>query len=192
MSEVVKGRVYAVPDEHNSRGFHFHADLGPETDMSTHGWVIVHRFEFPFDLPQESVEIMVKGIENAKATVQAQAYKRVQELNDAQMRLQGIAYKPVEPKEEQEVEAEEAEVVEEPKREDWYFTFGGGHMYPNGYVKVSDATYGEARAAMKAHHGSEWAFQYNWADFEPQIEKYGLRNVLVLTRDGDFDDEIPF
>jgi hypothetical protein len=63
----------------------------------------------------------------------------------------------------------------------FYFTFGSGHEHgPNGYVKVSAASYGDARTTMVTFYGNKWAFQYDEEQFLPQIEKYNLHLVKSL------------
>lgn len=71
-------------------------------------------------------------------------------------------------------QVEKSEVNNDVKN--WYFTFGGGHPHPYGYVKIQ-GTFSEARAEMVRRHGVKWAFQYDDKGFEGQVEKYGLYEV---------------
>ena len=61
--------------------------------------------------------------------------------------------------------------------ENWYFTFGFGQQFPNGYVKISAASYGEAREEMVRQYGDKWAFQYSEEKFLPQLERWPLWEV---------------
>lgn len=58
----------------------------------------------------------------------------------------------------------------------WYFTFGGGHAHPDGYIRI-EGTFNQAREEMVQRWGKKWAFQYSEGDFLPQIERYGLYKV---------------
>ena len=60
-------------------------------------------------------------------------------------------------------------------RRDWYFTFGGAHAFPNGFVKIH-GTYGEARDQMVQWFGDKWAFQYPSAE-EAGVERFNLKEV---------------
>jgi hypothetical protein len=74
-------------------------------------------------------------------------------------------------------EATRAEVAaEQPK--DWFFTFGTGHLYPNGYV-VFHGTYASAREQMFEIFGPRWAFQYNSAE-AAGVERFNLKLVEDL------------
>jgi len=64
--------------------------------------------------------------------------------------------------------------MEQPQ--DWYFTFGYGHAYPKGYVKIH-GTVESSCAEMTARYGAKWCTSYTWDRFEPQIAKYGLTEV---------------
>ena len=60
-------------------------------------------------------------------------------------------------------EREETLDQEAERPQDWYFTFGFSHEYPNCY-KVFHGTYEEARQKMVRAHGQRWAFQYGSAE----------------------------
>ena len=55
----------------------------------------------------------------------------------------------------------------------WYFTFGSGHQYPNGYIKLN-GTFGDARKRMFELFEDKWAMQYSEKDFGDQAERFGL------------------
>lgn len=63
---------------------------------------------------------------------------------------------------------------------DWAFTFGFGSPNANRFVRFHNCTFTQARTAMEAKFGRQWAFQYTWKDFEPQIGRYGLSELTVL------------
>lgn len=65
--------------------------------------------------------------------------------------------------------------MSEEQKQDWYFTFGFGHEYPNGYT-VINGTYYEAREEMIRRFGRKWAMQYESAE-EAGVEKYGLKKI---------------
>ena len=60
-------------------------------------------------------------------------------------------------------------------KQDWYFTFGFGHQYPNCYT-VIHGTMGEAREEMVRRHGDKWAFQYRTA-YDAGVNRFNLRRV---------------
>lgn len=62
------------------------------------------------------------------------------------------------------------------KVQPWYFTFGGGHAHPQGYVRI-EGTFDEARQEMFEKWGVKWAFQYNEQEFLPQIQRFNLYDV---------------
>lgn len=62
------------------------------------------------------------------------------------------------------------------KKQNWYFTFGYGHAYPDGYVKIH-GTFAEAREKMFERFGPKWAFQYDEEAFMPQIERWNMYDV---------------
>jgi hypothetical protein len=59
--------------------------------------------------------------------------------------------------------------------QDWFFTFGGGHEHPNGYVKIH-GTYGSARDEMIRRYGLKWSMQYSSAD-DAGVERWNLQEV---------------
>lgn len=76
----------------------------------------------------------------------------------------------------------------------WYFTFGHGTNLKNNYVCVvvepteeDPSGYGTARKEMVEHHGTNWAFQYDWEVFEDQIKRFGLTAVPIGTTCGPWD-----
>ena len=69
-------------------------------------------------------------------------------------------------------------------RTNWYFTFTQNGLHPNGYVKMTNMTFGESRAMMFRTVGTSWGFQYDEKQFEGQAETYGLTCV----RHFDYDD----
>lgn len=79
----------------------------------------------------------------------------------------------------------------------WYFTFGGNHEHPNGYVVIA-GTYEGAREQMVKHFGDKWAFQYSSKDFGQKASVYGLHEVKLPEDDGPkpaqggINDDIPF
>jgi hypothetical protein len=146
--------------------------------------------EFEIDVPDISKEDIIKKcfpkLDEMRKEIDAGAGRAKQDVDKLQSKLLQLTHI-TDPKPQHEPEAEDAEV-----RETWFFTFGGDHAHPNGYVQVNDATHAEARDAMVQHFGTKWAFQYDAKGFEGQPEKYDLNCVLRLDRHGDFDDDIPF
>lgn len=63
------------------------------------------------------------------------------------------------------------------KKKNWYFTFGSGQAFPNGYVKISAESSEIARQEMFNRFGSNWCWHYAEKEFLPQIEKYNLHEV---------------
>lgn len=61
---------------------------------------------------------------------------------------------------------------------DWFFTFGCGHAYPNGYV-VFYGTHSSAREQMIDVFGTRWAFQYDSAE-AAGVERFNLKLVEDL------------
>jgi hypothetical protein len=66
--------------------------------------------------------------------------------------------------------------VREEEVQDWYFTFGFGHAYPNQYAKFK-GTFGIARAKMFQMYGDKWAFQYNQDEFPEIARRWGFTEV---------------
>lgn len=62
------------------------------------------------------------------------------------------------------------------KTEDWFFTFGGGHAHPLGYVKIH-GTFSSAREEMVRRYGNKWSMQYDSQGFSGQAARYGLKEV---------------
>ena len=58
----------------------------------------------------------------------------------------------------------------------WYFTWGFGHRFPNGYHVVEADSAGEARKIMVERFGLKWAFQYNSAD-AAGVERFHLHEI---------------
>ena len=61
-------------------------------------------------------------------------------------------------------------------KERWAFTFGFGQGHDNMYV-IYTGTRAEARDKMINDYERKWSMQYDWEEFKPQIEKYGLREL---------------
>lgn len=68
----------------------------------------------------------------------------------------------------------------------FYFTFGLGYNLRSNYVVVEAETELDARAAFVAarsavdgYNGRLYAFDYDEAEFLPQIEQYGLTEVPI-------------
>ena len=63
----------------------------------------------------------------------------------------------------------------------YYFTFGFNHAYPNGFVKIQAEDPTKARIEMIKRFGKKWAFQYDeetWnKDGESQQQKFNLNEV---------------
>lgn len=49
---------------------------------------------------------------------------------------------------------------------DWIFTFGSGQKHEGCYVRVTAASYADARRKMVEKYGIEWAFQYSEDDWD--------------------------
>lgn len=62
------------------------------------------------------------------------------------------------------------------EKQNWYFTFGGGHEHRDGYVKIY-GTHSEAREEMVRRYGLKWAFQYPESDYDEAIKTYNLYEV---------------
>lgn len=65
------------------------------------------------------------------------------------------------------------------------FTFGYGHVNKRGYslqntyVVIEAATEHAAREVMFSVRNASWSFCYPFNVFEPQIEKYRLREITL-------------
>jgi hypothetical protein len=73
--------------------------------------------------------------------------------------------------------------AEEPQ--DWYFTFGYDHTYPDtgerlhkSYVRIY-GTCDSTRDAMFAAFGNRWAFQYASASKADRLDAYGMVEVAM-------------
>jgi hypothetical protein len=64
--------------------------------------------------------------------------------------------------------------TDEPEQ-DWFFTFGSGQAYPNGYVKIR-GTYASARKVMFDRFGPKWSMQYGSAE-EAGVERWNLKEI---------------
>lgn len=64
-------------------------------------------------------------------------------------------------------------LVEEPQ--DWYFTFGGGHLHADKYYKIHGTLEG-ARWEMRARFGDKWSCQYASAE-AAGVEEYNLAEL---------------
>lgn len=62
----------------------------------------------------------------------------------------------------------------------WYFTFccGIDKPYRNGYHVIEAVDSSSAREIMVSRFGMEWAFQYSEKDFEGQVERFHLYEVV--------------
>lgn len=60
----------------------------------------------------------------------------------------------------------------EEKMQNWLFTFGYGHKYPNKFVRIY-GTQSSARDEMIRRHGNQWAFQY------PETEEQYLKRHFI-------------
>ena len=62
----------------------------------------------------------------------------------------------------------------------WTFTFGCGQEHDGTYVKIY-GTFDSTRNTMFERYGSEWAFQYNeaeWKDWEDRRPDYIVESLL--------------
>jgi hypothetical protein len=59
---------------------------------------------------------------------------------------------------------------------DYYFTFGSGQAFPNGYVKIR-GTFASARQAMFDRFGPKWSMQYGSAE-EAGVDRWNLTEVV--------------
>ena len=65
------------------------------------------------------------------------------------------------------------------KRQYWYFTFcQKDRVYRNCFVKFY-GTWKEARLEMFRHFGEHWGFQYSSEEFEGQVERFKLEEVVI-------------
>lgn len=68
----------------------------------------------------------------------------------------------------------------------FYLTFVAGGGFRNQYVVIEvhkeepDKAYGEARRVAFEHFGPKWCMVYTEADFEGQVEKFGLHQMAYL------------
>ena len=62
------------------------------------------------------------------------------------------------------------------KQYNWFFTFGCGQKYPNGYVKIFGTSSG-AREEMFKRYGPHWSFQYGEEEFEPICKRWNMYEV---------------
>ena len=70
----------------------------------------------------------------------------------------------------------------------WFFTFGFGHKYPNGYIRFT-GLYGEARTKMHAHFGNKWAFQYDEEEFPAIAQYWNMKEVVIVDGEDRWKDE---
>lgn len=61
----------------------------------------------------------------------------------------------------------------------WFFTFGSGHKYPNGYVRFTGTDLWDARDKMCERFGSRWAFQYTEEEFPKIAERWRMYEVII-------------
>lgn len=52
------------------------------------------------------------------------------------------------------------------------FTFGFGHRYPNGFVRITAPTYAECRAEMACRYENKWAFDYSEEQIADQVKRF--------------------
>jgi hypothetical protein len=52
------------------------------------------------------------------------------------------------------------------------FTFGFGHQYPNGFVRITRATAADCRREMIRRHGVKWAFEYSEENIADQLKRF--------------------
>lgn len=70
------------------------------------------------------------------------------------------------------------ELREKPPSEieqEWLFTFGYGHAYPNKFVRIW-GTFSSARDEMVRRHGDKWAFQYSKKE-EQNLKRYFITEL---------------
>lgn len=63
--------------------------------------------------------------------------------------------------------------------EKWAFTFGFNTDYRSNFVSFT-GSFHEARMKMVDYYGITWAFQYEWGEFQEQIEQYGLTELQPI------------
>lgn len=61
------------------------------------------------------------------------------------------------------------------KEQEWLFTFGYGHAFPNRFVRIK-GTFSSAREEMVRRFGLKWAFQYPPED-EQKLLSYGITEI---------------
>lgn len=61
---------------------------------------------------------------------------------------------------------------ETPKPVTRCFTFGFGHRYPHGYVRITAANSVECRREMIRRYGKQWAFEYSEEQIADQLKRY--------------------
>lgn len=61
----------------------------------------------------------------------------------------------------------------------WVFTFGSGHMYEGGCVKITAPSMEAAREEMFRRYGSKWAFQYSEEDWDEWCSNASWHGVKV-------------
>ena len=59
--------------------------------------------------------------------------------------------------------------------QDWFFSFGYGHAYPQKYVRIH-GTHNAAREEMFRRYGAKWSFQYSGT---PEQEQELKRNFMT-------------
>lgn len=64
------------------------------------------------------------------------------------------------------------------EQQDWYFTFGSGHAFPNCYMKLH-GTFTDTRATMFKWFGDKWAFQYDADKALDVIARFRMKEVEV-------------
>lgn len=62
----------------------------------------------------------------------------------------------------------------------FYATFMQKQAFKSKFVKIEAPTYEAAREAMAEHFGMKYMTVYSYEEFLPQIERYGLSELLTI------------
>lgn len=62
----------------------------------------------------------------------------------------------------------------------FFATFGTGQEYAGCYVEILAEDHHTARVFMIKAHGTRWSSVYDEADFDGQIEKWGLMKLCTV------------
>jgi len=74
------------------------------------------------------------------------------------------------------LDKKERECTDETRLKTYFFSFGHGQEFPNGYMKIKAKDSEAARATMIRRFGTVWAFQYDEED-EASLINSGMHRI---------------